>query len=296
MSIRSRPTRLRRNVALVAFVLLLGVVGTPCFGGDEPTPAQAKGKGRVTIDYQDDAIQPENRDAIKQIRDSGVFERMADRLTKAVALPQDLQVVVTDKLPKGFDDPTTETDGGKIWWPAAFSKATHDILTEFLPEVIASKGPPRAISKENFTPDVLNVWGNQFILGHELGHALIRQLNVPLTGMEEDSADGFATFFTVNDKDTGPNAALGAAVLFDAMGSKRPNLTLEDFSSDHPVILQRVYNFLCAVVGSDPQRLQNSTRYRRSHPPDSRPAVPEGMDPAQLRLVDGARAAPHRQL
>jgi hypothetical protein len=104
---------------------------------------------------------------------------------------------------------------------------------------------------------MLHVWGNQFILGHELGHALIHQLNLPLTGMEEDSADGFATFFTVNDKDTGPNAALGAAVLFDAMGSKRPNLTLEDFSSDHPVILQRVYNFLCCVVGSDPQHLQN---------------------------------------
>jgi hypothetical protein len=75
--------------------------------------------------------------------------------------------------------------------------------------------------------------------------------------MEENSADGFATFFTVNDKDTGPNAALGGAVLFDAMGNKKPELTLEDFSSDHPVILQRVYNFLCAVVGSDPQRLQN---------------------------------------
>jgi hypothetical protein len=101
------------------------------------------------------------------------------------------------------------------------------------------------------------VWGNQFILGHELGQALIHQLNVPLTGMEEGSADGFATFFTVNDKDTGPNAALGGAVLFDATGRKKPNLTLEDFSSDHPVILQRVYNFLCAVVGSDPQRLQN---------------------------------------
>jgi hypothetical protein len=102
------------------------------------------------------------------------------------------------------------------------------------------------------------VWANQFILGHELGHAIIRQLNLPLTGLEEDSADGFATFFTVNDKDTGPNAAVGAAVLFDAMGSKRPSLTLEDFSSDHPVILQRVYNFLCCVVGRDPQRLRNS--------------------------------------
>jgi hypothetical protein len=194
----------------------------------------------MTIVYQDDAILPENRDAIKKIKDSGVFERMADRLTKTIALPHDLQVIVTDKTPKGFDDPTTDVEGRTIFWPAAFSKATHDTLAEFLPEVIASKGAPRAISQENFTADVLNVWGNQFVLGHELGHAIIRQLNLPLTGMEEDSADGFATYFSVNDKDTGPNAALGAAVLFDAMGSKRPNLTLEDFSSDHPVILQQV--------------------------------------------------------
>ena len=123
----------RRSVALLASVLLSVFVGTPCFSGDDPKPAQAKGRGRVTIVYQDDAIMPENRDVIKKIKDSGVFERMAERLTKAVALPHDLQVVVTDKLPKGIDDPTTETDGGKIWWPAAFSKATRDILTEFLP-------------------------------------------------------------------------------------------------------------------------------------------------------------------
>ena len=255
---RSQATRLRSSVALVAAVLLLVVVDTPCFGKDESTPVRARGKGRVTIVYQDDAILPENRDVIKKIRDSGMFERMADRLTKAVALPQDLQIVVTDKTPKGIDDPTTDADGRRIFWPAAFSKTTHDVLTEFLPEVIASKGPPKAISPENFTADVLNVWGNQFILGHELGHALIHYLNIPLTGLEEDSADGFATFFTVNDKDTGPNAALGAAVLFDAIASKRPNLTLEDFSSDHPVVQQRVYNFLCCVVGSDPQRLRNS--------------------------------------
>jgi len=249
-----KTQRLRLSIAFFACVLLFAIVVTPCFGGNS-TPAQAKEKGRVTIVYQEDAILPENLDAIKKIRDSGVFERMADRLTKTVALPHDLQVVITDK---GFDDPTTDVPGRTIFWPPAFSKATGDVLAEFLPEVIASKGPPKAISKEKFTADVLNVWANQFILGHEFGHAIIHQLNLPLTGLEEDSADGFATFFTVIDKDTGPNAALGAAVLFDAMGSKRPNLTLEDFSSDHPVILQRVYNFLCCVVGSDPQRLQNS--------------------------------------
>jgi len=256
--VRQETGRLRPSIAFVGSLLLTLFLGTSCSRHDDSTPAEAKGKGRVTIVYQDDAILPENRDAIKKIRDSGVFERMADRLTKAVVLPDDLQVVVSDKLPKGIDCATTELDGRTIFWPAAFSKETHDVLTEFLPEVISSKGQPRAISKENFTADVLNVWGNQFVLGHEFGHALIHQLNLPLTGLEEDSADGFATFFTVNDKDTGPNAALGAAVLFDALGSKKPNLTLEDFSSDHAVVLQRVYNFLSAVVGSDPQRLQNS--------------------------------------
>src|SRR6476660_9129226 len=162
--LRSQATRLRRwSVCLLASLLFLLLLDTPC-SGDDSTPAQAKGKGRVTVVYQDDAIQPENRDAIKKIRDSGVFERMADRLTKAVALPHDLQIIVTDKTPKGIDDPSM-IDGRTIFWPAAFSKATHDVLTEFLPEVTATKGAPRAISQENFTADILNVWANQFILG-----------------------------------------------------------------------------------------------------------------------------------
>jgi hypothetical protein len=242
-----------RNIAFAIAATLAVLAGMSWIGA---APAQADG-GKVTIVYLDDRIKPENRDAMAKIKASGVFESMADRLTKAVALPYDLEVVVTDELPEGFDDPTTELDGRRIYWPAAFSNATHAVLAEFVPEVVRDKGTPKAIAPESFTADALNVWGNQFILGHEMGHAVIHQLNVPLTGLEEDSADGFANFFTVNDKETGPNAALGAAVLFDAMGNKRPNLTMEDFSSDHAVIQQRVYNFLCAALGSDPTRLQS---------------------------------------
>jgi hypothetical protein len=186
--------RLGWSIGFVTSVMLTLLLSASCSRQDDTSHAEPKGKGRVTIVYHDDDILPENRDAIKKIRDSGVFERMADRLTRAVALPHDLQIIITDKTPKGFDDPTTDVEGWTIFWLAAFSKATHDLLAEFLPDVIASKGAPRAIPQENFTADVLNVWSNQFILGHEFGHAIIRQLNLPLTGMEEDSADGFATF------------------------------------------------------------------------------------------------------
>lgn len=114
------------------------ILGTSCSRHDDSSPAEANGKGKVTIVYQEDGILPENRDTIKKIKDAGVFERMADRLTKVVALPHDLQIIVTDKLPKAIDCPTTELDGRTILWPAAFSKATHDVLTESLPEVIAT--------------------------------------------------------------------------------------------------------------------------------------------------------------
>src|SRR5262245_12812423 len=138
----------RSSIAFISSMLLALLPNTSSSHKDS-TRAEAKGKGRVTIVYQDDAILPENRDAIKKIRDSGVFERMADRLTKTVALPHDLQIVVTDKTPKGVDVATTEVDGRTIFWPPAFSKATYDVLAEFLPEVIASKGVPSAISMEN---------------------------------------------------------------------------------------------------------------------------------------------------
>src|SRR5215510_14043172 len=141
------------NITFALAILLIMPVGTSCFGDDDSTPALAKGKGQVTIVYQGDAIRPENRDAMKKIMDSGVFERMADRLTKAGALPHDLQVVITDNVPKDIDDPTTELDGRRIFWPAAFSKEARDVLTEFLPEAVRDKGAPKAISQENFTAD-----------------------------------------------------------------------------------------------------------------------------------------------
>jgi hypothetical protein len=174
-----------------------------------------------------------------------------------VALPYPLEIRVTDTLPNGIEVPSSELDGRTIYYPAFWLAMTREILTGYVADVLREGRRPSAIPAERFNADDLTIWGNEFILGHELGHALIHQLALPLTGHGEDAADGFAVFSTLNGPDgTGP--ALGAATLFDEMALRLGALTFEDYSSDHPVVQQRTYNFICYVVGSDPQRLRNS--------------------------------------
>jgi len=86
------------------------------------------------------------------VRDSGAFERFADRTSKAVALPHDIEVRISDKMPKGIDVATTEVDGRTIFWPADFFATTRTLLTEAVAEINRDKGRPKAISSENFTP------------------------------------------------------------------------------------------------------------------------------------------------
>jgi hypothetical protein len=67
--------------------------------------------------YDDARIKTENRDVVKLVKDSGAFERFADRTNKVVALPHDVVVRISDDMPHGFDDPTTDADGRTIFWP-----------------------------------------------------------------------------------------------------------------------------------------------------------------------------------
>jgi hypothetical protein len=85
-----------------------------------------------------------------------------------------------------------------------------------------------------------------------MGHALQRQLKLANIGLEEDGADGFASFYTVNE--LGPVTLLAGALFFDEFARREGKLTLENLSSDHAVTQQRAFNFLCFLYGSDPKR------------------------------------------
>ena len=91
-----------------------------------------------------------------------------------------------------------------------------------------------------------------FLLSHELGHALISELKLPVLGREEDAADMFATLamlFVGTD--------LSRQVLLDTAGSLRLMAEQDKVSGrqpaywgEHGLDLQRAYQIVCLMVGS----------------------------------------------
>jgi hypothetical protein len=254
-----RTQRPWMTVALLPVLMAGALVSAAYARPPAPTVAAAPDSQgpSVRVIFDDAGIRPENRDAVRLIRESGAFQRAADWANQRVALPYGIEIRVTDNLPPGVDVPTSDLDGRTIYYTGDWLTMTREFLAGFVAEVLAEGGPPSAFPREKFNADDLMVWANEYIMGHEMGHALVHQLMLPVTGLDEDAADGYAAFSTLNGTQ-GPGPALAAATLFDALALQMGELTFEDFSSDHPIVQQRIYNFICYVVGSDPARLRHS--------------------------------------
>jgi hypothetical protein len=87
-----------------------------------------------------------------------------------------------------------------------------------------------------------------FTLLHELGHALIGELDLGVTGGEEDAVDDFATLLLLDARQTGL-AVDGAETLLDLGALGRGELV---YSDEHSFSPQRFYNVLCLIHGNDP--------------------------------------------
>ncbi|WP_260610545.1 DUF4344 domain-containing metallopeptidase [Streptomyces sp. WAC06614] len=253
----SAPRTARRTLAAAAVLVAVLLTATACGAGPRARGGAGGGsgepsatRGRVTVVYEDDTVAPEDRHAVAVVRRSRVLEEAAAWVDRSLALPHDLTVKVTGKVPPGVTDAVTQPDGRTIYLPPSFLTRIQDVSGD----VVRTTRRPALIPAADFTADRMTALSTRFVLGHELGHALQRQLTLPNLGLEEDAADGFASFHTVNEG--GPAPSLAAAMLFDELARKEGALTLEGFSSDHPVTQQRVFHFLCYLEGSDPKTFE----------------------------------------
>jgi hypothetical protein len=104
------------------------------------------------------------------------------------------------------------------------------------------------------------VSGNMlFVLLHELGHAAITQLGLPVLGRMEDAADSFATLTLLRVGSDFSHGALTAAAKGWFLADRRDRETGSKlaFYSEHGLNLQRAYQIVCVMVGSDEDKFKD---------------------------------------
>lgn len=116
-------------------------------------------------------------------------------------------------------------------------------------------------SKAGFKDDELDrkVWNDlDYSFYHELGHALIHILDLPITGKEEDAADQLSIYVLLDGSDEGEQAVLDSAVeyLIKAKAAEKSGESLPMWD-EHSMDAQRFFNMICWVYGENPEKHEN---------------------------------------
>ncbi|HST40861.1 MAG TPA: DUF4344 domain-containing metallopeptidase [Conexibacter sp.] len=202
------------------------------------------GDGRVVVEWGPAARAAKPFAA--SLRRSGSIEQVATAVNDRYRLPRDIPVVFSSEAEIGPAYlPEVEIEGDKV----SFIHFPHTFLTyevKVMRKMLGGMKDPGPVR--------MMIYANEFVVAHELGHALVDQLAIPITGKEEDAVDGFAAYLLANTPAFGPRSALAASILFAGMSSTP---TEEDYADEHSLSQQRTYQFLCWIYGSDPKEFKS---------------------------------------
>lgn len=188
----------------------------------------------VVIEYKDS---PDKAD-IQPLIDSGVMEDGIAFINEAFTLARNITIVM------GADDgPLYDPSISEIHMPYYFYTEVLDRIAQLETDVE---------EQELFANDAM-----LHTLYHELGHALVDQLELPVVGKEEDAVDGLASMLLLEYYEDGASMAANAAELFALEGEERGELEAADFWDEHSLDEQRYYSTLCHIVGSDSDQYQS---------------------------------------
>ena len=118
----------------------------------------------------------------------------------------------------------------------------------------------RGLSAQKRQERVAFVVGNLlFVLGHELGHAVIAEFDLPVLGREEDTADVYAISksLTIVNNELSHRALMRASTAW-FMSARRARRDGEApaYHEQHGLDEQRAYHIICLMVGSDPDKFK----------------------------------------
>ncbi|MET3961712.1 hypothetical protein ABIE44_001646 [Marmoricola sp. OAE513] len=226
----------------------------------EPTPTRtAEEKHTIEVTYDEPLEGPgeayvatlaaaEGKTAqalAEEILKAGEVDGIAEGFADAFKLPEDLKIHVSNEDGSPYYDPTTKTV--TIFYD--FANLTANIIKLSQTGSDGSSIDDTELGKQ---------WAavNDFILIHEIAHAFVDVLEIPVTGREEDSADGMATWFFTDFVDNGAEYAFAAAQFFSALQDYQGSPDATQFADEHSLSIQRAVDIACKVAGASDENMQ----------------------------------------
>jgi hypothetical protein len=191
--------------------------------------------GKINVIYEASSDEKLNEIA-KIFEETKAFDEFAFAIGDSFRLPKDITMIF-----RTCDVPN-----------ASYSPARREITMCY--ELIAMIGENAA--KTSQTEDEIGekvLGAAAFFFFHELGHALVHQLDLPITGREEDAVDDLAALLALTGGDQGAMMLADTVEQFADMVVQKENEELR-FWDEHSLDAQRMYHVLCLIYGSDPEK------------------------------------------
>lgn len=222
------------TVALASFAMLApAVVG----GAQSQSKTKSPGKGSFKAAYGT-VKNKEYAEALAELKKARVLEEIADDLNKEISIPVDVTLTFTEcKAVNAFYDPEQR----KI-------NMCFELLEHFY-KIFR----PDAKSEAELDDAVFGAVA--FVFYHELGHALVHVLDIPVTGKEEDAVDQLSAFILADGSDEGEKSVLDGARWF-MLEEQQNDTDIDDlpFWDEHSLNQQRFFNIVCWLYGQDEKK------------------------------------------
>jgi hypothetical protein len=148
---------------------------------------------------------------------------------------------------------------------AAGSHATSPAPGSFEARIVSAAGELgtatelKTLSPEQQRDATIFVVGNMlYSVVHEMGHAVLSEMQLPVLGRQEDAADSFAIVAGIKMMTNVSERALieaGKGWFFNEL-SERKRGAITVFYDSHGMNLQRAYQIVCFMVGANPERFK----------------------------------------
>ncbi|NJN75189.1 MAG: DUF4344 domain-containing metallopeptidase [Synechococcaceae cyanobacterium RL_1_2] len=201
---------------------------------EETTAQTIEDTGDLRLTYE--TTDNENFEKIREVLETTqFFDELMEDLNNSLVFTEDIDVIFTT-----CDESNAYYDGESSTITMCY-ELVDDYVAIFADEVE---------TEEDFANEVIDA--TSFTFFHELGHGLIAQYQLPITGNEEDAVDNFAAIVLLDlyEDDLG---AISGMFQFEADAEEETEIEDLAFWDEHALSSQRYYNTACLIYGSDPK-------------------------------------------